>query len=68
MATMAFLGVGLRWFWPGGGERLMLFGIDVREVWSLDLLKDGFTFGLGIPLCWDDFDDAVLDAWGRYMR
>jgi hypothetical protein len=40
----------------------MLFGIDVREVWSLDLLKDGFTFGLGIPLCWDDFDDAVLDA------
>jgi hypothetical protein len=37
MATMAFLGVGLWGFGPGGGERLKPFGIDVREVWSLDL-------------------------------
>jgi hypothetical protein len=63
MATMAFLGVGLWGFGPGGGERLKLFGIDVREVWSLDLGEGWLYFWawytalLGFVLttrCWMD--------------
>jgi hypothetical protein len=60
---------------PGGGERLMLFCVDVRECLEAGTCQTLISYEVLAGLSWCTallglvrIYDAVLDGRGRYMR